>query len=121
MQLPRCWACLVIASTADKNLTSLQATFFAVLFASSCGVFAVTNLASSSPEAITRSTFYFLLLLLSWRNYQQGIQVFDLNRLATEGSYNGNPPNLAADSNYDEHGNSVHHRAMPILLRRAAI
>ena len=35
---------------------------------------------------------------------QQGIQVFDMNRLATEGSYSGNPPNLEADILYDEHG-----------------
>jgi choice-of-anchor B domain-containing protein len=37
---------------------------------------------------------------------QQGIQVFDLNRLVTEGSYSGNPPNLGADFNYNEHGSS---------------
>jgi choice-of-anchor B domain-containing protein len=36
---------------------------------------------------------------------QQGIQVFDLNRLATEGNPN-NPPNLSADFDYREHGSS---------------
>jgi choice-of-anchor B domain-containing protein len=41
---------------------------------------------------------------------QQGIQVFDLNRLATEGFPfgldPGSPPNLEADFNYREHGSS---------------
>jgi len=36
---------------------------------------------------------------------QQGIQVFDLNRLATEGS-GSNPPNLSPDFQYNEHGSS---------------
>jgi choice-of-anchor B domain-containing protein len=37
---------------------------------------------------------------------QQGIQVFDMKRLATEGSYSGSPPNLSPDFQYNEHGSS---------------